>query len=210
MLLRALAATGVAASLFGSPGFGGNPLPPSTPIVIDSVAANGSGCPLGTAAVSVAPDNTAFTVTYSNYMAKVGPGSAPTDYRKNCQLNLVVHVPGGYTYAVVSAGYQGFASLAQGASGTLRAGYHVQGSPRTSNTTHRFEGAFQNDWQVTDTVDVAARVFAPCGAERNLDINTELQVDQGTSSPSATSFMSMDSTDGSIRTVYHLAWKRCR
>ncbi|MEU8928043.1 DUF4360 domain-containing protein [Kitasatospora sp. NPDC048545] len=209
MVLRALAATGVAASLFGSSGLGGKPVPPPAPIVIESVAVNGSGCPAGTAAVSVAPDNTAFTVTYSNYTAKVGPGTAPTDYRKNCQLGLLVHVPGGYTYAVVSATYRGFASLAPGASGTQRASYHFQGSARTTDSTHHFEGGFTGNWQETDTVDVAARVFAPCGQTRNLDIDTELRVEAGTSSPGATSFLEMDSTDGSIKTVYRLAWKRC-
>jgi hypothetical protein len=76
--------------------------------------------------------------------------------------------------------------------------------------THHFTGGFNGNWQTTDTVDVAARVFAPCGEERNLNINTELRVERGTSSPSATSFMEMDSTDGRIKTVYHMAWKRCR
>ncbi|MFF1739176.1 DUF4360 domain-containing protein [Streptomyces mirabilis] len=208
-MLRALAATGVAASLFGSSAFGGSPPPPSGRIVIDTVAVNGSGCPAGTAAVTVSPDNTAFTVTYSNYLARVGPGSAPTDRKKDCQLNLRVHVPGGYTYAIVSAGYRGFASLAPGASGTQRASYHFQGNAHTTNT-HHFKGGFNGNWQTTDTVDVAARVFAPCGEERNLNINTELRVERGTSSPSATSFMEMDSTDGRIKTVYHMAWKRCR
>ncbi|MGV9564237.1 DUF4360 domain-containing protein [Streptomyces sp. NPDC003480] len=210
MVLRVLAATGVATSLFGSSAFGGNPPPPPAPIVIDSVTANGSGCPAGTAAVAVSPDNTAFTVTYSNYLAQVGPGSAPTDREKNCQLNLLVHVPRGRTYAIVSADYRGFASLAPGASGTQRAGYHFQGNSHTTNFTHHFQGGFTGDWQTTDTVDVAARAFAPCGEERNLTINTELQVEPGTSSPSATSFMEMDSTDGTIKTVYHLAWKRCQ
>lgn len=210
MVLRALAATGVAASLFGLSAFGGNPPPPSGRIVIDTVAVNGSGCPTGTAAVTVSPDNTAFTVTYSNYLARVGPGSAPTDRKKDCQLNLRVHVPGGYTYAIVSAGYRGFASLAPGASGTQRASYHFQGNARTTNSTHHFKGGFNGNWQTTDTVDVAARVFAPCGEERNLNINTELRVERGTSSPSATNFIEMDSTDGRIKTVYHMAWKRCR
>ncbi|MFD7908507.1 DUF4360 domain-containing protein [Kitasatospora sp. NPDC059722] len=213
MVLRVLAATGVATSLFGSSALGGSQPPPPPPppdrIVIDSVAAAGSGCPAGTAAVAVSPDNTAFTVTYSNYMAQVGPGSAPTDFRKDCQLNLLVHVPGGSTYAIVSAGYSGFASLAPGASGTVRAGYHFQGDPRTIHKTHHFKGGFNNDWQVTDTVDTAALVFAPCGEERSLGIDTELQVDPGTSSPGATSFLGMDSTAGGIKTVYHLAWKQC-
>lgn len=210
MVLRALAATGVVTSLFGSSAFGGNPPPPPHGIVIDSLAVNGSGCPAGTASVAVSPDNTAFTVTYSKYMAQVGPGSAPTDRKKNCQLKLLVHVPRRYTYAIVSAVYRGFASLAPGASGTQRASYHFQGNAHTINSIHHFNGGFNNDWQTTDTVHVAARDFAPCGAKRNLDINTELRVDPGTSSPSSTSFMEMDSTDGSIQTVYHLAWKQCR
>ncbi|MFH8385879.1 DUF4360 domain-containing protein [Kitasatospora sp. NPDC018058] len=213
-MLRALAATGVATSLFGSSAFGGSPPPPPPPppdrIVIDSVAVNGSGCPVGTASVAVSPDNTAFTVTYSNYLAQVGGGASPTDFRKNCQLDLLVHVPGGFTYAIVSADYRGFASLAPGASGTQRASYHFQGNPLAINSTHHFKGGFTGDWQTTDTVPVAALVFAPCGEERNLDINTELQVERGTSSPSATSFMEMDSTDGTIKTVYHLAWKQCQ
>ncbi|MET8581517.1 DUF4360 domain-containing protein [Streptomyces collinus] len=211
MVLRALATAGVVTSLFGSSAFGADaaPPPPTDRIVIDSVAANGTGCPPGTAAVAVSPDNTAFTVTYSNYLAKVGPGSAPTDFRKNCQLDLRVHVPGGLTYAIASADYRGFASLAQGASGTQRADYHFQGNATTTKT-HRFKGEFTNNWQTTDTVPVAALVFAPCGEERDLAINTELQVDPGTSSPSATSFMGMDSTDGTIKTMYHVALKRCQ
>ncbi|MFJ8026724.1 DUF4360 domain-containing protein [Streptomyces sp. NPDC096311] len=209
-MLRALAATGVATALFGSSAFGGNPPPPPARIVIDSVTVNGSGCPAGTAAVAVSPDNTAFTVTYSNYIAKVGPGSAPTDRLKNCQLNLLVHVPRRYTYAIVSADYRGFASLAPGASGTQRANYHFQGNAHTTNFTHHFQGGFTGNWQTTDRVDVAARDFARCGEERNLAINTELRVEPGTSSPSVTSFLAMDSTDGSIKTVYHLAWKQCQ
>lgn len=207
---RALAATGAAASLFGSSAFGGNPPPPQDRIVIGTVAVNGSGCPAGTAAVTVFPDNTAFTVTYSNYLARVGPGSAPTDRKKDGQLNLRVHVPGGYTYAIVSAGYRGFASLAPGASGTQGASHPFQGNAHTTNSTHHFKGGFNSNWQTTDTVDVAARVFAPCGEERNLNINTVLRVERGTSSPSATSFVEMDSTDGRIKTVYQMAWKRGR
>ncbi|MFD5813075.1 DUF4360 domain-containing protein [Streptomyces sp. NPDC127038] len=211
MVLRALAAAGVATSLFGWSASGAGAATPRPPdrIVVDSVAANGTGCPQGTAAVAVSPDGSAFSVTYSNYLAQVGPGSAPADSRKNCQLDLAVHVPGGLTYAIVSTQYNGFASLAPGASGTQRASYHLQGNAATSKT-HNFAGGFTGDWQTTDTVPVAALVFAPCGQESNLDINTELQVDPGTSSPGATSFLGMDSTNGTVKTVYHVALKKCQ
>ncbi|MER8010949.1 DUF4360 domain-containing protein [Streptomyces sp. NPDC101209] len=183
--------------------------PPPDKIVIDVATVNGSGCPAGTAAVAVAPDNTAFTVTYSQYLAQAGGNSDPTAFRKNCQLNLIVHVPQGFTYAVASADYRGFLSLQPGASATQKASYYFQGSSNTVPKTHPFSGSYNDDWQATDSTDWAQLVWAPCGVQRNFNINTELRVNAGTSNPGKVSFMTMDSTDGDISTVYHMAWKEC-
>ncbi|MFI1763119.1 DUF4360 domain-containing protein [Streptomyces sp. NPDC020800] len=203
--LAALLTTAIPASTSSSPVFDD---PPPDKIVIDVATVNGSGCPAGTAAVAVSPDNTAFTVTYSNYLAQAGGNSDPTAFRKNCQLNLVVHVPQGFTYAVASADYRGFLSLQPGASATQKASYYFQGSSSTAARTHPFSGAYNDDWQATDTTDWAQLVWSPCGVLRNFNINTELRVNAG-SSPGKVSFMTMDSTDGDISTVYHLAWKQC-
>ncbi|MFF8943332.1 DUF4360 domain-containing protein [Streptomyces sp. NPDC014864] len=183
--------------------------PPPDRIVIDVATVNGSGCPQGTAAVAVSPDNTAFTVTYSEYLAQAGGNSDPTAFRKNCQLNLIVHVPQGFTYAIASADYRGFASLQSGANATQKASYYFQGSPNTAVKSHPFSGPYNDDWQATDSTDWAQLVWAPCGVLRNFNINTELRVNAGTSAPGKVSFMTMDSTDGDISTVYHLAWKEC-
>ena len=184
--------------------------PPPDRIIIDVVTVNGSGCRLGSAAVAVSPDNTAFTVTYSEYTAQVGVGSKPTDFRKNCQLNLRVHVPQGFTYAIAQADYRGFAHLVRGATAQQRANYYFQGHSQTIYTTHPYRGPISDDWQATDTVDVEALVFHPCGEQRLFNINTELRVNKGTSDPNTTtSFITMDSTDGAINTIYHFAWKRC-
>ncbi|MFF7751219.1 DUF4360 domain-containing protein [Streptomyces sp. NPDC007971] len=203
--LAALLTTAIPASTSSSPVFDD---PPPDKIVIDVATVNGSGCPAGTAAVAVSPDNTAFTVTYSNYLAQAGGNSDPTAFRKNCQLNLVVHVPQGFTYAVASADYRGFLSLQPGASATQKASYYFQGSSSTAARTHPFSGAYNDDWQATDSTDWAQLVWSPCGVLRNFNINTELRVNAG-SSPGKVSFMTMDSTDGDISTVYHLAWKQC-
>ncbi|MER6181013.1 MULTISPECIES: DUF4360 domain-containing protein [unclassified Streptomyces] len=183
--------------------------PPPDKIVIKVATVNGSGCPAGTTAVAVSEDNTAFTVTYSDYLAQAGGNSDPTAFRKNCQLNLIVHVPQGFTYAIASADYRGFAALQSGASATQRASYYFQGSPNTASRTHPFSGPYNDNWQATDTTDWAQLVWAPCGVQRNFNINTELRVNAGTSSASKVSFMTMDSTDGDISTVYHMAWKEC-
>lgn len=187
-----------------------NAPPPSDKIVIDVATVNGSGCAPGSAAVAVAPDNTAFTVTYSSYLAQVGVGAKPTDFRKNCQIVLVVHVPQGFTYAIAGADYRGFASLASGATGLERANYYFQGDPETGYVEHNLSSPMSDDWETTDNTPVASLVYAPCGEERDFDINTELRVGAGTSDPSkTTSFVEMDSTDGSINTTYHFDWKTC-
>ena len=183
--------------------------PPTGRITIDVATVNGSGCRAGTAAVAVSPDNTSFTVSYSDYLAKVGPGVEPTEFRKNCQLNLRVNIPQGFTYGIASADYRGFAHLAAGATGLEKASYYFQGMSDTHHAEQPFAGPFSDNWQVTDRTEVGAIVYKPCGEQRNFNINTELRVDAGGSDPSETSFMSMDSTDGNIETTYHFEWKEC-
>ena len=184
--------------------------PPPDKIVIDVVTANGSGCPRGTTAVAMSPDNTAMTVTYSAYAARVGAGAGAFDFRKNCQLNLNVHVPNGLTYAVASVDYRGYGHLEDGARGIEQASYYFQGYGRTERFSNRFEGPMDRDWQVGDEIKVAERVYRPCGVQRNLNINTELRVNAGTSDHKLASFLTMDSTDTAFSTVYHLTWKECR
>lgn len=181
--------------------------PPSGRITVDVMTVNGSGCPAGTASVTELPDNTAFTVSYSSYLAQAGSGASPTDFRKNCQLSLLVHAPQGFTYAIASADYEGYAHLPSGSSGLERANYYFQGTSQNGPYEHTLNGPYDDDWSFTDTADVATLVYAPCGVDRVLNVNTELRVDNGSSS--ATSFMTMDSTRGSVNTVYHFRWKHC-
>ncbi|GLZ28794.1 hypothetical protein Lesp02_09840 [Lentzea sp. NBRC 105346] len=208
-MLNTVTAALMAASIIIPPGAPGT-TPPPDHITIDIVTINGSGCPAGTAAVAISEDNKAFTVTYSDFLAQVGVGAKPTDFRKNCQLNLRVNVPQGFTYGIASADYRGFASLEAGASGLEKANYYFQGMSPTAYSTHSYAGPLTDNWQATDTTEVAAIVYHPCGELRNFNINTELRVNAGSSDTTkTTSFMSMDSTDGNIETTYHFAWKTC-
>jgi len=188
-------------------GVGDSTAPPDDVIVVDVVTVNGSGCPAGTASVTVSPDNTGFRVTYRNYVARDGAGADPVDFRKNCQLNLLVHIPQGFTYAIARADYRGFASLKAGATALQRAAYYFQGSSDTAYSDHPFAGALRGDWHTVDETPVAALVFAPCGRNVNLNVNTELRVDAGPSN--GRSFIEMDSTNGRINTIFQFHWKQC-
>jgi hypothetical protein len=175
---------------------------------IDVVTVNGSGCPAGTAAVASADDRTAFTITYSDYLAQAGQGSSPTDFRKNCQLNIRVSYPQGFTYGIAQADYRGFAHLEADATGTEKGTYYFQGMSQSASRTHSFSGPKNDNWQATDRAHVWEIVYAPCGQVRHLNINTELRVNAGSSSK-VNSFMTMDSTDSSVSTKYQFSWKRC-
>ncbi|MFC4054099.1 DUF4360 domain-containing protein [Actinomadura syzygii] len=178
-------------------------------VTVEIATVNGSGCPIGTAAVAISADKEAFTVTYSDYMAQAGGSTKPTDFRKNCQIAMRVHVPQGFTYAISQTDYRGYANLAKGAKGTQKASYYFQGNSQTGAITHSLPGPLDDNWQFTDKVPVAQLIWKKCGEERNFNINTELRVDKDTSDASKTSFIAMDSTDGTIKTTYHFAWKKC-
>jgi hypothetical protein len=209
-MLNILAAAGAALSLFSplAAPWDTSP-PPNDKIVIDVVTVNGTGGPPGTAAVAVSPDNEAFTVTYSVYQAISGPGYKLPDARRNCQLNLRVHVPGGFTYGIASADYRGYVDIAKGATATQKANYYFQGSSQNGSVEHTIKGKKDGDWIFSDEVPVDAIVYKPCGVERNLNINTELKMSPGTSDKKETSYISMDSTDGAIATLYHFSWLHC-
>lgn len=204
-MLSTLAAGAVAVSSLAGPA---TP-PPSTEMVIDVVTAMGSGCPQGTAQVVVSPDNRAFTVSYSKFIAQVGPQTNASDYRKNCQLSLDVLVPPGYTYAIAGADYRGYASLYEGVTASETAFYYFQGMQRSTRIRHDFAGRMEQDWQRSDRVELTAESFLPCGDRRYLNVNAELKVDATNAAPGVTNWISLDSTDGNLDTVYHVAWMKC-
>lgn len=222
---RVLAAAGAIAALFAatfagpaaaeSPSFDIAEPPyftdvPPGQVAIELLTVNGTGCGPGTTAVAVNDDKTAFTVTYSDYYAMVGVGAAPADFRKNCQLNLAILVPQGFTYAIASVDYRGYAFLADGAYGVENASYYFQGSEDTRESRTTFRGPMDDNWTVTDVTEWEQLVWAPCGEVRNFNINTELRVNAGTSDPTTTtSLLTMDSTDGEFETTYHFAWREC-
>jgi len=181
----------------------GQPTPPHFTVRLLSV--NGSGCPHGSTAVSVASD-TVFTVTYDQYTASAGDGASPADFRKNCQLNVDVGVPAGWTYGIAAVDYRGYAHLGKGARGTLAASYYFGGLPGTYRQNHSIYGAVDNDYEFNDQVPVVA--YVPCRVHTTLNINTSLNLYRGTD-PSFYNLLTVDSTDVNMSTLYQLVFRQC-
>jgi hypothetical protein len=173
---------------------------PPTPVTIDVLTVSGSGCQPATTAVAISPDNQAFTVTYSDFAVQ-GHGQAA---HKDCTLTVQLNPPAGYTYGIDETDDRGFAHLDAGARGVETATYRFTGLP-TRHSTQTFSGPKDDDWQVTDQPDAGSVVHGPCNDRKPLTITEDLKLD----GQSATSFMTMDSTDGEVSSRFHLSWLKC-
>lgn len=178
---------------------------PEGRVTAEVIAANGSGCAPGTAAVIANPDKSGFRIRYYDFVAEAGGGADLTDRRKNCQVGVLVTVPAGWTFAIAQADYRGRARLNAGATALQRTNYYWQGSSGNSSTEEGFSGPFHGYWDTTDVAPVL--IYTPCTEQRVLNINTELRVDGGTSS--GKSSMSMRSSDGDVDTLFNYSWTRC-
>lgn len=184
-----------------------DPTPPGH-VAIAAASSNGSGCRGGTAEVTVLPGNTGFTVTYhSEYLAHAGLGAEPTDFRKNCLVSLTVDRPDGYTYAIAAARHRGFANLPDGANGLQRWSHYFQGTSPTRIIDNEFTSPYRGYWRTSDRLQPDQLVWAPCDAERNLNVNTELRVSAG--SPQSASLLAPDWSDDRVDASYRFVWRRC-
>jgi hypothetical protein len=169
------------------------------------LSTDGSGCPPGSTSVS-APNNTQFTVTYSVYNAFAGDGAATGANRRNCQLDVQVGVPSGWTFGIVSVDYRGYAYLDTGARGMLETNYYFSGNPITTPLYHPLAGPQDGDYEFTDKAPLVT--WASCHFNGTLNVNTSIRVYAG-SSPSVENEVTMDSTDLKTDTIYHLGFKPC-
>ncbi|WP_242883426.1 DUF4360 domain-containing protein [Actinomadura litoris] len=177
---------------------------------LEVVSIYGSGCPVHSAQAWFKTEKDAFVVTYSSYLAQSGGSSLPIDARKNCQVRLKMNVPPGFTYAVTKANYTGWAQLQDGASATHKGSYYFQGIRAARKTTFELAGPFEDDWYFTDTTLPHQVVWRPCGEDRDLWLDTEFRVNQGTSDPAVVNFIAADSLSDGPQTFYNLIWKECK
>ncbi|WP_158239665.1 DUF4360 domain-containing protein [Streptomyces carminius] len=188
--------------------------PPTERVRADLARVNGSGCPQGTVAVAVAPDNSGFNLFYSSHTARVGLGSAPVDFRKNCQVALDFRVPDGWTIAVQwPAEHHGYAYLEEGASATLKTALRYEGQEPGPAFTHEFSGPydellFVREGDARETPPY--RALCPEDGTVRLVVDSRLRVLAGTSDPETTSsFIGLDATSWPVGSLYDLSWSRC-
>lgn len=179
----------------------------SNDIEIGHPSYGGTGCPAGSASVSLSPDNKQLSILFDQYVVEAGGSTGKRLDRKGCNVAIPVHVPQGYSVSIFQIDYRGFNSLPRGARSTFNVEYFLAGSrgPRYSKT---FVGEQDQDYLIDNRLVAEAVVWSACGADVILRSNSSMMVQSNRFGDDA--FSTVDSMDLEAGIVYHLQWKRCR
>lgn len=172
----------------------------------------GRGCRGPTSTDIISLDRKAFTVIFSDFLAEVGPGANGGRKKIKCKVTIDLQVPNGWSYHIFNSTYRGYLFLEEDVTAYFTSSYNFQGmgnanepSKRdriilTSDNNDFFQADFQNEYSPV--------VWAPCGKQRAVTINTELELEKKKGSPNS-GFFAIDSLDGEFHQKFHIAWKRC-
>ncbi len=177
---------------------------------INSITAAGSGCPIGTIGKNISADRKAFTLTFSEYLAEVYPGSTTSDSRRNCTFTIDLDFPTGWTYSLVSFDYRGYLFLDSGVTATSSAKYYFQSDIEGVDFNSSVSGPADQDYHFRDQIGLGAVIWSPdcTGDSRALNIQSSIRVsNQG--NPQGEGVITTDSFDGEFNQSYGIIWKRC-
>lgn len=166
----------------------------------------GTGCPSGTTAAVLSPDQKSLSILFDSYVAQTNVSQGKAADRKNCTIGIPVHVPQGYSISLFQVDYRGYTLVPWGGSVRFSSEYFFAGS-RGPRRVESFIGPVDDDFLFTNYVAAEALVWSPCGAETNLRINTSL-VAQANRYGEDT-LASLDSADITAGVIYHIQWRRC-
>ena len=180
--------------------------PDKTKTFIEAITYGGSGCTQGTVASSISEDLTTFTLIFDEFIAETGPGKTIRDSRKNCQVNVDLRYPQGWSYSIVSVDYRGFVSIPAGTTATQTSIYYFSGETQQSTMQSVFRGPYEDDYLITDKVVTSALVWSPCGKVIQGNVNAAVSI-SGDRTKSA--LMTVDSIDGKVEQKFGIQWRQC-
>ncbi|KAK7049326.1 hypothetical protein VNI00_005927 [Paramarasmius palmivorus] len=184
--------------------------------------------------LTLTPDqHTAVTITFSAFEASAGPDIAVTLNRRNCQVSLNVHVPQGFSFAIVDVDYRGFYSLDDKVKAFHDSVYYFQGQivqaeatstlvgpipgnvslALCSNRSHRATSG--KNYVYRDEFNLTPTIYSPCGEDSSylvvpkiLNINSQVRVDNS-GNKKGYGYIADDSIDASIKQTFNFQWLQC-
>lgn len=189
---------------------------------VQSIQAVGSGCPPGSHSATISPEGQTFSLLLDNFTAAANMQSPIA--RLNCEMKVNFYVPRGWTFAVVSAEYRGFAYAEPGTMVTHQSLYSFDGSkPRNERPGYEnggtynfrmqeFRGPYNDNYYIRHDLDPRVTPWAPCNNQeiQTLFVTTYLMARNLNMSSLFQSQITLDSIDGQVQSQrYQLTWRQC-
>ena len=168
----------------------------------------GTGCPAGTASVTLSPSQDALSILFDQFVAEAGGIYGRRVDRKSCNLSIPVQIPQGYSVAVIQTDYRGFNLVpAMGAMNKIESEYFWAGI-RGPKYSQIYRGPINDNFTLSNGILAESLVWTPCGATITLRVNTNIMTQ--TNARNDQSMMTVDSADITSGLIYHLQWRQCR
>lgn len=170
-------------------------------------ATGGSGCPQGSVSTSLSADGTSLSLVFAKYVATMGPGIPLPQSRRNCNINMTVAVPQGFSFTITQIDNRGSVDIPSGVTASQRSTYRMQGIPGegTPQLT-QFKGPAKRNFVASNKIDIPKLVFSACGQETNVNVATSIRL-QGSRTKKST--IAIDSLDQNFAQLYHFGFKKC-
>lgn len=166
----------------------------------------GSGCPGGSASVTLSPDRKSLSILFDAYLAEAGGSTGKAIDRKSCNIAVPVHVPQGYSISIFQVDYRGYTYVPVGAQARFNAEYFFAGI-RGPSSTETFRGFVDNQYVITNRIAAESLIWSGCGKDVNLRVNTSMLAQSNRRKDQV--LATVDSTDIKSGLVYHVQWRRC-
>ncbi len=174
-------------------------------IALGTPGYGGTGCPDGTASVTLSDDQKSLSILFDQFVVEAGGTTNKSFDRKVCNIAIPVHVPQGLSVSILAIDYRGFNDIPAGAKSTFGVEYFFAGIKGPSFTKN-FTGPVSDDYLVHNDLQANALVYSKCGTDVILRTNPSIRV-QTVQNKDASA--TVDSEDVNAAIIYKLSWKSC-
>ncbi|PUU75612.1 hypothetical protein B9Z19DRAFT_993805, partial [Tuber borchii] len=176
-------------------------------VTITGVTYTGSGCPPGTAHISISPDWAKFTLIFDSFGLKL------PEAHKDCTLNFQVSYPLGYQFTISKIDYTGYVLLGLGVTAKQTSSHWFSGFVGDKQTFQStlygpYSGQYSGHYILPGPLPGA--VWSPCGASTTVNINTQLFLNSNKPNSPGMINISSNGSKMQYQYAYDLNWRTCK
>jgi hypothetical protein len=181
--------------------------PDPSQVFITGASYAGTGCPEGTASVTLTPDAKTLSVLFDQFTVQAGKGATP-QHRKDCDVRVGFSIPPGWSMSLFSVDFRGYARLDKKTNGTHAIRYSFDGASSPPYFSLKaLKAPTDANYLIHNDLPFTAISWSACDAgSASLTISSAITA---IAAADRTALLTVDSLDGELKQLYGVRWKKC-